>query len=132
MSKLYRSRTDTMVSGVASGLGQYLLVDPTWVRLLFVFLCFLDGAGFWIYLVLSLVVPKIPEGEEIVPTDQPVFENPEVIKLAGGALVLFGLLSLLGNMNFSWLAWLNFANMWPLFLIAAGGFLLVRTFRKAE
>ena len=45
-------------------------------------MCFLDGAGFWIYLVLSLVVPKIPEGEEIVPTDQPIFENPEVIKIA--------------------------------------------------
>ena len=132
MAKLYRSRTDTMVAGVASGLGQYLMVDPTWVRLLFVLLFFINGAGFWIYALMSLVVPRVPEGEEIIPTDQPIQENPEVIKIVGGTLVLFGLLSLLGNLNLVWLSWFTFSNLWPILLILAGSYLLFRTFRKEE
>ena len=132
MAKLYRSRTDTMVAGVASGLGQYLMVDPTWIRLLFVLTFFINGTGFWIYVMMSLVVPRVPEGEEIIPTDQPIHENPEIIKITGGTLVLFGLLSLLGNLNLAWLSWFTFSNLWPILLIVAGGYLLFRTFRSEE
>ncbi len=132
MSKLYRSLSDKMVTGVAGGLGQYLMIDPTWVRLGFILLTVLNGAGFWIYLVMSLVVPQVPAGEEIIPSEQSLFDNPDFIKIAGGSLVIFGLFSLLGNFNFPWMLWLSFSNLWPVLLIIVGLFLLVRTFRKEE
>lgn len=34
MKRLYRSRENRMIAGVAGGLGEYLNVDPTIIRLL--------------------------------------------------------------------------------------------------
>lgn len=59
--RLYRSRTDRMLGGVAGGLAEYLEVDSTLVRLAFVALFFAAGAGFLAYLIAWLVIPKEPE-----------------------------------------------------------------------
>lgn len=59
--RLYRSRTDRMLGGVAGGLARYLEVDSTLVRLAFVALFFAAGAGFLAYLVAWIVVPEEPE-----------------------------------------------------------------------
>jgi phage shock protein C len=60
--KLYRSRTDKMIAGVCGGLGQYLSVDPTLIRLIFVLLLLLGvGSGLLIYLIMMIVVPLEPE-----------------------------------------------------------------------
>jgi phage shock protein PspC (stress-responsive transcriptional regulator) len=58
--KLYRSRTDRMIGGVAGGLADYLNVDATVVRLLFVFFALAGGPGLLVYLVMLLVVPEEP------------------------------------------------------------------------
>ena len=58
--RLYRSRTDRMFAGVAGGLGDYLGLDPTIIRLLFVFVALGAGSGFVIYLALMLIVPEEP------------------------------------------------------------------------
>jgi len=59
--KLYRSRSDRMMGGVCAGVGQYLKVDPTVVRLLAVLALFLTvaTAGF-VYLALWLLIPEEP------------------------------------------------------------------------
>ncbi|MGE5249304.1 MAG: PspC domain-containing protein [Bacteroidota bacterium] len=55
---LTRSTTNTMLAGVCAGLGNYLNIDPTVVRLLFVLGLFLTGPGILLaYLVLAVVVP---------------------------------------------------------------------------
>ncbi len=62
--QLYRSRTNRMLAGVAGGLGEYFDIDPTLVRLLFVFGFFffgIPGTLALIYLVLAIVVPEAPE-----------------------------------------------------------------------
>ncbi len=58
--RLYRSRSDRMISGVAGGLGEYLNIDSTVVRLLFVFFALAGGPGLLVYLVMLLVVPEEP------------------------------------------------------------------------
>ena len=58
--KLYRSRTDRMIGGVCGGLADYFSIDATIVRLIFVLLFLTGSAGFWIYIVLLLVVPEGP------------------------------------------------------------------------
>jgi phage shock protein PspC (stress-responsive transcriptional regulator) len=61
--RFYRSRTDRMVGGVLGGLGAYLGVDPTWLRVAFVLVAF---AGVWpavlIYIIAMVVVPDEPAG----------------------------------------------------------------------
>lgn len=55
--RLYRSTTNRMVGGVASGLARYLEVDPVFVRLAFVVLALFQGIGVITYLIMWLVVP---------------------------------------------------------------------------
>ena len=60
--KLYRSRTDKMVAGVCGGLGKYLGIDPTLIRLVFALLVLFGiGSGLLIYLVMMIVMPLEPE-----------------------------------------------------------------------
>ena len=70
--KLYRSRSDRMIGGVAAGLGDYLNVDTTIMRLLFVFFALAGGPGILVYLVMLLVVPEEPLGaaEAVVEAEE--------------------------------------------------------------
>ncbi len=56
--RFYRDSENYYLGGVASGLGKYFDIDPLWIRLAFVALVFLKGAGVLIYLILWIVVPK--------------------------------------------------------------------------
>jgi phage shock protein C len=58
--RLYRSTTDKMIGGVCAGLANYFGLDPTVVRLIFVFLFLLGGHGLLVYLILLLVIPPQP------------------------------------------------------------------------
>ena len=58
--RLYRSTKDRMLAGVCGGIAEYLDVDPTLVRLVFVALTFLGGPGIVIYIALMLIVPENP------------------------------------------------------------------------
>ncbi|NPV41304.1 MAG: PspC domain-containing protein [Anaerolineae bacterium] len=61
MKKLYRSRSDEMIAGVCGGLADYFEIDPAIIRLLFVLLLFAGTGGFWIYIILWIVMPLQPE-----------------------------------------------------------------------
>ena len=61
MKKLYRSRSDEMIAGICGGLADYFEIDPTIIRLLFVLLLFAGTGGFWIYIILWIVMPLQPE-----------------------------------------------------------------------
>lgn len=58
--QLYRSRENRMIGGVCGGLGEYFDIDPTLVRILFVFGAFLGfpGALALVYLVMLVLVPQ--------------------------------------------------------------------------
>lgn len=149
--RLFRSRTDTMVGGVCGGLGAYLGIDPTIVRLFFVLLAFAKGIGFALYFILWIVVPRegAEEGasleeniqtgaEEIAERAREMGEElqkgvrvsgHQASLFIGGALILIGIFYLLDNLNIYWLSWLRWDVVWPFILIAAGVLLLVRQFR---
>lgn len=55
--RLYRSRTDRKIAGVCGGLAQYLNVDPTVVRIIFLILLFIGGGGLLIYLIIWICAP---------------------------------------------------------------------------
>ena len=57
--RLYKGR-DKKLFGVCSGLADYFDVDPTLVRVLFVFAFIAFGSGLLLYLILAIVLPDSP------------------------------------------------------------------------
>ena len=55
VKRLYRSRTERMIGGVCGGLGEFLNIDVTLVRLLFVLCAIFGGPGLVVYLVVPCV-----------------------------------------------------------------------------
>jgi phage shock protein C len=58
--RLYRSRDEKMIGGVCGGLAEYFSVDPTFVRLIWVVITLVGGAGVLLYLVLWVITPLSP------------------------------------------------------------------------
>jgi phage shock protein C len=65
IKKLYRSRSDRIVGGVCGGLGKYLSIDPTVIRILYVLFALTGGSGIFIYLILLLIIPEEPWENEL-------------------------------------------------------------------
>jgi phage shock protein C len=56
---LTRSKSNRMIAGVCAGLGDYLNIDPTVIRLMFVLGFFtFNGAMLLVYLILAIVTPE--------------------------------------------------------------------------
>jgi phage shock protein C len=59
--RLYRSRTDRMIGGVCAGVGHYLGVDPTLIRLLLVVATIMTGGLLvLLYAAAALIMPEEP------------------------------------------------------------------------
>jgi len=56
--KLTKSRSDRMISGVCGGFAEYLNMDPTVVRLIWVLLAVAAGGGVLAYIVAALIMPE--------------------------------------------------------------------------
>jgi phage shock protein PspC (stress-responsive transcriptional regulator) len=141
-----------MIAGVCGGLGEYLKIDATLIRLFFILLAFGSGVGVLAYLLLWVIVP--PEGaaetssaetaragaDEVAERVRSMGDDvrralqqphPQAALLIGGSLIALGLIFLLGNLQIPWLRWLRFDVLWPLLLIAAGAVLIWRRVPRA-
>lgn len=133
--KLYRSRTNKIFGGVAAGLGDYLNIDPTIVRVLFVASILLSGIGILLYIILWIVIPEenvfasfntnTSQSEQASDNIKPdnIFAEPYYPqKSSNGSLVIgiilivIGLL-LLGVEIFSFL---NFGDLFAILAIGVG------------
>lgn len=54
--RLYKSDQNRMICGVCGGLGEYINVDPTIIRLLFAAFG-IFGAGVLVYIAAAFIVP---------------------------------------------------------------------------
>lgn len=62
--RLYRSRRERVIGGVAGGIAESLRIDPTIVRVAWVLLAFAtNGLLVLVYFVLLFVVPEAPDDE---------------------------------------------------------------------
>lgn len=130
--RLLRSSSDRMLWGVAGGLGEYLRIDPTWVRLGFAAAAIFGGFGVIAYLVMAVVVPE-NDG-----TGQPrEGRRPPTWAIV---LLAFAVLIALPGPFFwgwgwdhdgGWPWWGFFGPLWLIFLIVAG-FLVVRAMRRGR
>ena len=56
--RLVRNVQDKKIAGVCSGLADYLDIDPTLVRALWILFTLLGGSGIIAYLILWLIIPE--------------------------------------------------------------------------
>jgi phage shock protein C len=147
MARLYRSRTNRVIAGIAGGLGEYFQVDPVIVRLLWVLLGFAGGNGVLLYIIAWILIPEEPivvrreqnaastvdeasDGKQANDESDPMESSPQADsenrrRLFGGLLLLAGVLLLAEKTAF----WIDPAWLLPAGLIAAGLVILVRGWR---
>jgi phage shock protein PspC (stress-responsive transcriptional regulator)/predicted membrane protein len=124
---LCRSSSDKVVAGVAGGIGAYFGIDSVIVRIAFIVLTFLGGAGPFLYLIGWLALPK--EDARSVIAKALGGDSPHRFRsLMAVALICLGLLI---TANLSSGLFSLFVNAWSiapylaLILIAAGVALVV-------
>jgi len=59
--KLYKSRTDVKIDGVCAGVANYLNVDPTVIRLIWLLVALAGGSGVLLYLICMFIIPREPD-----------------------------------------------------------------------
>ncbi len=60
MKKIYRSRKDRMIFGVCGGLGEYFEVDPSIIRIAWIFSCPFLGLTILPYFIIAVILPEEP------------------------------------------------------------------------
>ena len=151
--RLYRSRTDSMIGGVAAGLADYLNADPALVRIVWAILVVVTGgAALVVYIVAWIVVPEGPAesiaaatepvtdpvtGEAVAPTGEPATPSTASTRSGSGGqagvvvgigLVVVGLWFLLRE----YLPEIDWGLIWPLVLVGIGALVLVTSMRRRD
>ena len=154
-SRLERSTTNKVVAGVCGGIGEYLQVDPTLVRVFFVVGSILTGGlGLLGYIVLIVLMPQPGQpapfvktsgvttstadaaaggtpGDQIAPI-APAPADPEAAErnraAFGAVLIALGAIFLFSNAGVFRIVRWDLA--WPLVLIAIGALLLAQRMRR--
>ena len=140
---LYRSTKDTMIGGVAAGLAEYLNIDVTLVRILFILLVLVGGGGGLLYIILWIVLPedktlssyktpnpmeeqKNPETEknEFLKNDPRFKKKDDGSLIAGLILITLGVIFLV----IRYFPRIDFGDLWPVILIVVGVVLLRNAF----
>lgn len=132
-----------VIGGVCSGLAEFFGLDVALVRIAFVIAFMFASFGFWLYIILWIV---LPEGQQTTDNGQqtfgqsqsqsqsqsqhsePVSKSESKVKsvLAGSFVILIGLLFLINNfipINWVW-------KLWPLILVAIGVVMIVTSSKK--
>ncbi len=146
--KLYRSRRQRVLAGVAGGIAQYFNIDPIIVRVLMVVATVLHGVGVLLYIILWIVVPEEPfeqaygintdtlntdpkpEGENAppsfdgIPPIPPKKGNGRFI--AGAILIGIGLIFLVDRFIPS----IDFGDIIPFLFVLIGGALIINSVKK--
>ena len=125
--RLYRNQTNKVIDGVCSGLGEYLNVDTTVVRLLWILLTLFGGAGVIAYILAYFIIPAKPNeiGEPISSqihdfTGARIFG---IIFVGAGVVILLDNLEILSFHRWWHMSW---EFVFPGLLILAGIYFLTK------
>lgn len=58
VKRLQKSTTDKKICGVCGGIANYMDLDPTILRILWLLLCLFAGGGIILYLICALIMPN--------------------------------------------------------------------------
>ncbi|MBQ5688970.1 MAG: PspC domain-containing protein [Bacteroidales bacterium] len=128
--KLSRNSMNKVIGGVCSGLADFFGLDVALVRIAFVIAFMFASFGFWLYIILWIVLPV--DGQQATANSQQPTANSQAPEskvksvLAGSFVILIGLLFLINNfipINWVW-------KLWPLILVAIGVVMIITSSKK--
>ena len=127
MINLKRSNSDKVFAGVCGGLGEYLNIDPTVIRIVWMIFGFMSlGSAFLVYLLCILIIP-IDDGviysEDYNAHNDKIRRNTPLI--LGLGLIILGSYMLI-RIIFPWFSIriMNILRYWPVSLILLGLYIL--------
>ena len=131
--KFQRDTQHKVIGGVCAGLANYFDIDATLLRLLLAFLILFAGTGFWLYIILWIVMPAgriepSSDGvETFVPASTQEPKNNRGSMIVGLTLIGLGALGLLHRFvpEFNW------QMVWPIALIVLGLVLILPKAQKS-
>ena len=131
--KFQRDTQHKVIGGVCAGLANYFDIDATLLRLLLAFLILFAGTGFWLYIILWIVMPAgriepSSDGvETFVPETTQEPKNNRGSMIVGLTLIVLGALGLLHRFvpEFNW------QMVWPIALIVLGLVLILPKAQKS-
>jgi phage shock protein PspC (stress-responsive transcriptional regulator) len=132
--RLYRSRKNRMLGGVAGGIAEHLGVDPTLIRLIWILSIF-TGVGVIAYIIAWIIIPENPSREGAMETGQPAkpMKMPgEVGTIIGIILIGLGIWFLFSNLGLIPAPFYSFfrvvrSSLWPIVLIFIGIIIILAT-----
>ena len=128
--RLERNPMNKVIGGVCSGLAEFFGLDIALVRIAFVIAFLFASFGFWLYIILWIVLPERSQ-QPTTNSQQPIANSQQSeskVKsiFAGAFVLLIGLLFLVNNfipINWMW-------KLWPLILVAIGVVMIVTTSKR--
>ena len=132
--KLQRDTNHKVIGGVCAGLANYFDMDASLLRLLLAFMILFAGTGFWLYIILWIVMPAgnvfQPTAETIDAVMNDASPNPQINK---GSLVVGLILIGLGALGLihRFVPAFNWQMVWPIILIVLGLVLLIPKDKKS-
>lgn len=58
IKRLYKSTKNRMVCGVCGGIAEYLNIDPSIIRVLWVLFACAGGSGLIAYIIIAIILPE--------------------------------------------------------------------------
>ena len=140
MRRLKRDSKNSVLGGVAAGIGRYTDVDPVIIRIGFIVLCFFNGIGLLAYAAGWFLMPddkdEVASGssaEVVGEGTQSTTSTGDGRWIAGLALIVIGGLLLIDRLPwFHWPYWVHFGTLWPLVFVFIGVGLILKTRRTAS
>ena len=132
--KLQRDMQHKVIGGVCAGLANYFDVDATLLRLLLAFMILFAGTGFWLYIILWIVMPAGGYSQPTAETVDALMEdNPQSPPVNKGSLVIGLILIGLGALGLihRFVPAFNWQMVWPIILIVLGLVLLIPKDKKS-
>jgi len=122
MRRIYRSQEDRIIAGVCGGFAEYLSIDPTIVRLVWIFFTIFGGMGILAYIFSIILISENDHSKvKEIKTDD---DYDEKLVLWGVVIIIVGLLLFFQNRSMVGMIWHAVSGNWfnILFAICLIGF----------
>ena len=140
-NKFQRDSENKVLGGVCSGLANYFNLDVALLRVVFVISFLFASFGFWLYIILWIVIPidsqqKIDVGkgcgqqstDDIQQTATNNKNSKVTTVFAGLFVILIGIIFLINNYVPIYWVW----DLWPIVLVGLGVMMIYNASKKGD